>query len=198
LTHVKENLTVARRILQSELHINLAPFYNALKKRSEDEIDRALREFFAKAVLGLLTRMNRDYIAGGPGRQKRFKSVVFKLKDLIFRTREFDRRQSLRDQEYQRLEGLLPQLSPTYPRLCVQGAVSARFELCIQGIRGGIDGLGDPEAYKLVLQKGKRSGTDEIRVFEKDEMLDIRFAPTGSLKNVCFCVDGNQVQWKDI
>ncbi|MBT3604378.1 MAG: hypothetical protein HN521_15080 [Candidatus Latescibacteria bacterium] len=93
VTGVVFNLNLGRIVRQSEvgLQIDLSSFYKALPGRSAAEVDTALRQFFAKAVMGLLTRLNRDYIASGRGHQVRFKSVVAKLQDLVLKSREYDK-----------------------------------------------------------------------------------------------------------
>ena len=55
-TGITFNLNIGQIIKHMDrgLVINLASFYNALQGRTENEIDQALREFFAKAVLGVL------------------------------------------------------------------------------------------------------------------------------------------------
>jgi len=71
--------------------VNLEPFYKVVGKKTPKEIDRALLEFFAKAVVGLLTRVNKQYIMGGTNNRKTFTTVIRKLHDLTFLTRKCDK-----------------------------------------------------------------------------------------------------------
>jgi hypothetical protein len=47
--------------------------------RPDVNIDHALSEFYAKAVVGLLARTNLHLIKGNPNRQKIFKTIVRSL-----------------------------------------------------------------------------------------------------------------------
>jgi hypothetical protein len=63
-----------------------------LPNRQEEEIDKALREFFAKAIVGLLTRANQHFLVGkNRHRQEIFKGIVRDVHDLFFLTRKFDK-----------------------------------------------------------------------------------------------------------
>jgi hypothetical protein len=83
------------RILQAKrnrLEVNLAPIYESLLGRQEKEIDNALREFFAKAVVGLLTRTNQHFLMSkNRHRQEIFKGIIRDVHDLFFLTRKFDK-----------------------------------------------------------------------------------------------------------
>ena len=62
---------IIRRI-GNRLEIDLAPFYRTVGDKSPTEMDRALLEFFAKAVAGLLARANVGFIVAGPNNRKDF------------------------------------------------------------------------------------------------------------------------------
>lgn len=83
------------RILQAKrnrLVVNLKPIYESLSNRQDQDVDKALREFFAKAIVGLLTRANRHLLTGkNRHRQEIFKGVVRDVHDLFFLTRKFDK-----------------------------------------------------------------------------------------------------------
>ena len=83
------------RILQARrnrLVVNLEPIYASLEKRQEKDIDKALREFFAKAIVGLLTRTNRHFLMSkNRHRQEIFKGIIKDVHDLFFLTRKFDK-----------------------------------------------------------------------------------------------------------
>ncbi|MGA1195950.1 MAG: hypothetical protein ACO36I_05555 [Candidatus Latescibacterota bacterium] len=83
------------RILQAKrnrLVINLQPIYESLSNRQEQDMDKALREFFAKAIVGLLTRANQHFLVGkNRHRQEIFKGIVRDVHDLFFLTRKFDK-----------------------------------------------------------------------------------------------------------
>jgi hypothetical protein len=76
------------------LRIDLAPLYQAMAEKSEEETDQALTEFFTKGVIGVLARLNRSRIEGKPGRQRMFLKLSHNLHALFLQTRERDRAQT--------------------------------------------------------------------------------------------------------
>ncbi|MDP6777930.1 MAG: hypothetical protein QGI83_14325 [Candidatus Latescibacteria bacterium] len=87
--------------------VDLVPFYEVVKGRSESDIDGALLEFYAKAIVGLLTRLNREYIQQSPSNRKVFTTALRKLHDLIFLAREVDKFRDRASRATSDLEGLL-------------------------------------------------------------------------------------------
>lgn len=83
------------RILQGKrnrLVVNLDPIYASLEGRNEQEVDKALQEFFAKAIVGLLTRANQHFLMSkNRHRQEIFKGVIRDVHDLFFLARKFDK-----------------------------------------------------------------------------------------------------------
>jgi hypothetical protein len=83
------------QILQSKdnrIVVNLEPIYKTLAGRSDSEVDKALQEFFAKAIVGLLTRANREFLVGqNTHRQEIFKGIIRDVHKLFFTKRGFDK-----------------------------------------------------------------------------------------------------------
>ena len=73
------------------LIINLKPFYAVIGDRSPDEVERALSEFCAKAVIGLLTRANQAFISNSASNLQTFMRVIDKLSELTCLTLHVDR-----------------------------------------------------------------------------------------------------------
>jgi hypothetical protein len=175
VTGVKFNLNIGKIVQQSKegLQINLATFYEAVDGRSEAEIDQALRQFFAKAVLGLLTRLNRDYIASGRGHQERFKKVVLKLQDLVLKSREFDKFLDRHHSDTVQVETLSYQYTVNFPTLVIQGGIHPSFEVAIHGVVEGNGALSLQE-HRLEIEAGRRGGTDEARFYDLCFFTNIR------------------------
>ena len=132
-TRIVFDLNVGQIIRHSErgLVINLDPFYSVVAEKSDLEIDRALREFFAKAVMGLLTRLNRSYILEGKSKRHTFMKVLRKLQDLLYLTRSLDKQTikcRIADEKLARVAG-------THRRrdrvVRVSGSVNPEFDLKI-------------------------------------------------------------------
>ena len=195
-TGVVFNLNIGKIVSHDDdgLRIDLTTFYEAVDGRSEDLVDKALRQFFAKAVLGLLTRLNRDYIASGRGHQDRFKKVVKKLQDLVFKTREYDKFVNRYQSETAQIETLRQQYAITIPALVVQGATLPSVEVVFRGVEG--DKTPSVQTYRLEIEEGRRKGTDEVRVFKGDALKDMVVVAQASFENVKIQVVGNQIRWE--
>lgn len=197
VTGVVFNLNIGKIVQQNEdgLKIDLTTFYEAVDGRTEKEVDHALQQFFAKAVMGLLTRLNRDYLASGRGHQERFKKVVHKLKELIFKKREFDKYVRNHKVGMGKMEMLGEKYDIEKPKMVVQGSLYPSFEVVIQGVKY------DGEAGKLnildcrfELEKGRRQGTDETRYFNGQTLLDMVIVPSQTLENVNIRVKGDRIK----
>ncbi len=114
---------------RNRVKVDLRPFYKVVGEKTEEEIDRALLEFFAKAVVGLLTKANRGYIGGSPNRQKVFRSVVRSLHDLFFLTRKSDRQSNQIAPGEAELNALIDALSNQTSAVYVRGAVLPDIDL---------------------------------------------------------------------
>lgn len=197
VTGVKFNLNIGKIVQQSKegLQINLATFYEAVDGRTEEEIDQALRQFFAKAVLGLLTRLNRDYIASGRGHQDRFKKVVLKLQDLVLKTREYDKYVNRHHADTIQIEALSSQYTVSFPSLIIQGGIHPSFEVAIHGVVEGNTKLSLQE-HRLEIEPGRRENTDEARIFVGQTLKDMIFVSSQTLENILIHVVDNKIRWE--
>lgn len=91
-TRISMDFSLGHMIVKKRkrITIDLTRFYSTLKDRSDELIDRALLEFYAKGVVGMLARVNMQFLQKGKNRQAIFKGVISKLKDLILATRKLD------------------------------------------------------------------------------------------------------------
>jgi cytoskeletal protein CcmA (bactofilin family) len=197
VTGVKFNLNIGKIVQQSKdgLQINLKTFYEAVDGRSEEEIDRALRQFFAKAVLGLLTRLNRDYIASGRGHQERFKKVVLKLQDLVLKSREYDKFVNRHRSDTVQVEALGDQYTVNFPNLVIQGRIHPSFEVAIHGVVENAGSLSLQE-HRLEIEAGRREGADEARFFVGQTLKDMVFVSSQTLEDVIIHVVNNKISWE--
>ena len=109
--------------------VDLAPFYEVVSGRSDREIDRALLEFYAKAIVGLLTRLNREYIRKSPSNQKVFTTALRKLHDLVFLARQLDKLKTRAGGAESDLEALLDEAGGPSPVAFVGGAALPDLEI---------------------------------------------------------------------
>ncbi len=177
--------------------VNLSSFYKALENRDEEEIDQALKEFFAKAILGLLTRLNQHYISEGPGHRKRFAAVVTKLRDLVFLTRNFDKLIfNAQIWETQISENLEAARSGGGVR--IGGAIFPRFHCCF--IHCHFDKK-ENDVYEvrkmaLTLRPGKVKGKNEVVFWRDDQVLDLQFITPDLFSKMIISSAKDRVVWK--
>lgn len=195
-TGIVFNLNIGHIVRQEPdgLVINLTPFYNAIQGRSEDEIDQALKEFFVKAILGLLTRVNRRYIAEGQGHRQRFATVIQKLQDLLLLTRDYDKWVAGVQKRETSLWERLSQ--PAQCLVRIAGGVVPAFHLCFVQIAKGKTSDYDINRFALNLRRGKGREKDEVVLWRDDTAIDLVFVPPDSLQQVVFAVEGDRVAWK--
>lgn len=72
------------------VEVNLSPFYKVTDGLQPKAIDRALDEFFAKAVVGRITAANSGFIRGNKNRQTVLLSLIRNLHELFRMTRKVD------------------------------------------------------------------------------------------------------------
>lgn len=73
-----------------ELRVNLQQFYSAIDSADVEKIDHALKEFYLRVVVGMLTRNNKNYISRNPNRHKVFLRLIEDLREHVFKVRELD------------------------------------------------------------------------------------------------------------
>lgn len=199
VTGVIFNLNLGKIVRQSDtgLQIDLSSFYEVLPGRSETEVDTALREFFAKAVLGMLTRLNRDYIASGRGHQERFKKVVLKLQDLVLKSREYDKSLNTCRIGREQISSFCKHYTIDRPKISISGMICGSFEVSIQGLQLTSD-RDRPIAkdFRLQVEQGQRKGTLEARFFNGSKLKDVVFVSDGSVCNVWVGVVEDQIRWE--
>jgi len=105
------------------ISIDLSSVYQSLGEMPADQLALALNEFFAKGLIGVLSRANRQYLSGNPAREKVFLQLLGQLRELFLLVIR-------RDQARRKLETLEGQIDQwvadfyTAPRrICVRGAV---------------------------------------------------------------------------
>ncbi|MBT4139033.1 MAG: hypothetical protein HOE48_14030, partial [Candidatus Latescibacteria bacterium] len=199
VTGVVFNLNLGRIVRQSEvgLQIDLSSFYKALPGRSAAEVDTALRQFFAKAVMGLLTRLNRDYIASGRGHQVRFKSVVAKLQDLVLKSREYDKCVHLFLDDTEHIVAFCERYALDKSKVSIGGAIQDSCEVTIQGLElVGAEKQAVVKDFRLQIENGQRDGTQEAKFYCGKNLKDMEFVSKGSLRNVLIWVADGQIRWE--
>lgn len=105
---------------RTSVRVNLKMFYGALKSRSEKDIDRALVEFFNRAVVGLLTQKNRHLIQDNVNRRKIFMGLIKNLHSLFIKTRQRDQLKERLDRYEKRVAMIYEAIASRQPVLFFQ------------------------------------------------------------------------------
>ncbi len=201
-TRVSFDFNIGQIIKRSSnrLEVDLHPFYKVVGEKSEEEIDRALLEFFARAVVGLMTRVNRNFIMGGSNNRKIFTTVVRKLHDLTFLTRKLDKQMGKIRRDEAELKRMVEALSGRRSTVSVRGAVLSDAELrfVLPEVTYGDDGEISiaHRTTELILRKG--AGADQREVVRIDaggeDVVEV-FSP-GELEDIQFQVEDETIVWE--
>jgi len=103
------------------VQIDLQSLYKIIGEKSEQDVDRALLEFFSKAVVGVLVRNNRHHIVNNPNRQRIFFGTVKSLRNLFLLTHRRDRQSDLISKAEARLDRLIDALNTQVCAVHVRG-----------------------------------------------------------------------------
>lgn len=74
----------------SRLYVDLRPFYTIAGDRTDEDLNKAIDQFFHKVVVGALAKANRTRLIQSPSSQKTFKHLVRQLHELVRATRQSD------------------------------------------------------------------------------------------------------------
>ena len=180
----------------NRLEVDLAPFYRTVGDKSPEEMDRALLEFFAKAVVGLLTRANVGFIVAGPNNRKVFFTLVRKVHDLFFLTRKLDKQISGIETDRANFSNMLEALSRHRSKVTVGGSLQPEINLKFYITDTEDDELAvGGHSTELTLRSGVRR--EVVRVNDEGESL-VGNLETGPLEGLNFSVDDGWVVWEPI
>ena len=106
------------------VRVDLGSFYGSLEGRTEEQLELALSEFFAKGIVGVITRQNRKYLVNYPAREKVFMQLVRGLRELFKGVLERDRLQRRGSWLEGRLEQMVQGLDQRRGAVEVSGAIA--------------------------------------------------------------------------
>jgi hypothetical protein len=189
------------RLSPGRLEVNLLPFYAAMSGRTENEIDRALTEFYAKAVVGLLSRVNRRFIAGGPNNRRAFVTVVRRLHDLFTLTRRLDKQGSRITEATKGMETLLNSIEQARRAVRVQAAArpDTHLTFIVPRWAGKDEGLSSQtETAELNVRTGPGLERCEVARTDVDGSEATDIVDSGDLTGVVFGFERGRVVWKPL
>ncbi|MFH1569221.1 MAG: hypothetical protein ABIL09_14595 [Gemmatimonadota bacterium] len=195
------DLNVGRIVAQSEerVVVDLGTFYRSCDWKTEEDLSRALDEFFAKGVVGVLARLNRRYLLEVPTRGRVFMQLLRDLHDLLVLVMRADARERAAVRRELDLERLVVEMESRSPLVAVGGTVapSIRVEFILPRVIRQADG-GIDFAHKTA-QLAVHAGTfaDKLELVSQgaDGQRAERVAPAADLEGLVFQVCDEQVRW---
>ena len=191
------------RVLSREgigFRVDLTPIYEVVSGRTESDIDRALLEFYAKAIVGSLTRLNRDTIRKSPSNRKVFTTVLRKLHDLIFLAREADKHEARASRAEADYGNVLDEAGASSPAVSVGGAAlpDLEIEFALPEIDHGPGDLLDVRTVRAALALRHGDGPALRRAFLVDARGRDREQPVSSrdLTHIAFRAEDGEVVWR--
>ncbi|HJP32085.1 MAG TPA: hypothetical protein QGF95_16190 [Candidatus Latescibacteria bacterium] len=192
------------RIVQHEdgrVCVDLGSFYESLDGRTDEQLELALAEFFAKGVIGVITRANRKYLVNFPAREKVFMQLVKSLRELFEAVLERDRLQ----RRVEWLEGRLGQLVDSLRRRrasvevggAIAGDTSMEFILprvVKQPKDGGYDFAHQTARLELICG----AGAIEVVPCGADGARTSTTVAASEMDGLRFAVDDGRVLWEPV
>ena len=182
------------------IEVDLRPFYDVVQTRTEAEIDQAIVEFFAKGVVGALTRTNQNFLRSNRNRQKILMEVIRNLHELFLLTRGFDKMTKqvagLESDLNDLIEGVNGRKTGVYVKGAMRPDVDIRF--VIPTVSREEDGEVALEADTAHLQmRNGEDGLDVKRVDSSGEEEDVSCEP-GAFECVTVHVHEGLVVWDGV
>ena len=180
------------------LKIDLAPFYRVVDSPDEERIDRALREFFAKAVVGMLTRTNRPFIAESDANRRVFTAAVRRLHELISLAREVDRQTTRASVLQETLAASEEALSEPGARVVVSGRLIPDLDLAFD-IPGSVGPdkaeVTEVRALSMQVRGGGIANQLEVTRTDRAGQRSLNTVPPADMRSVCIRVTDGTISW---
>jgi len=198
------SLSVGRIVLHRDdaVTVDLSPFYRSVEWKTEADLERALNEFFAKGIVGVLTRVNRKHLLEVPTRGRAFAQLMRGLHDLLRRVMAGDAAERRAVRCELELERLINELECRQPTVTVGGAIapSVRLEFILPRVIRQTDGSIDfaHKTAQLSIHAGAFADQLELVGQASDGSRSERSALAGDLDGMVFQVREQQVRWERV
>jgi hypothetical protein len=131
ITRTPLNFNVGRIVQQkyNRVRIDLKNFYQSFSEHPTKNVEQALKEFFAKGIVGVLARANQKYLTNNPGREKIFLELLKKLRELFLLVHQYETLNNRMSHDEQIIGQLLNDLNAQERTIYVQGSLAPDSEL---------------------------------------------------------------------
>jgi len=198
------NLNVGRIVTHGDdaIAVDLSAFYRSVEWQTDEDLDLAINEFFAKGIVGVLSRVNRKHLVEVPTRGKAFLQVMRGLHELLRQVVARDAVQRRADRCKLELERLVSELEARCPRVLVGGSIapSARLEFILpRALRQGEDSIDFAHKTALLsIHAGAFADQLELAWQGGDGARGERTVAAGDLDGTVFQVRDERVYWERI
>ena len=179
------------------VRVDLKSIFASFGNPSEERFKIALTEFFAKGIVGVLTKANLVYIEDNPARRKIFLQLLRNLRELFMLVvqRETVSHQVACDGE--EIKRLVSELTKPNRTLCVQGNIRPDFQVTfmlpeVRHLDGGNVDIAHGSAV-LKLHPGKEEGFGRLDLTDSAGEQSFQDLPQSALQDVSFTTSDGQI-----
>ena len=187
---------------ENRIKIDLSMFYRHVEDLGTEEVTVALKEFFAKGIIGLLAKVNRSYIAASQAQGKVFRQLIHNLHELIFLTRELDQLNAGATSAKEAFRSMVDRLSSLDRRVLVNGKIYP--ETIFRFLPHEVDISGDGEIAlegeiaSFTIASGSDSSQRKLMWQNVDGRSQTEVQAADCLHGIVLCLDEGRVVWTPI
>jgi len=187
---------------EDRIKIDLSMFYRHVEGLGTEEVTVALKEFFAKGIIGLLAKVNRSYIAASRAQGKVFRQLIHNLYELIFLTRELDQLKAGATSAKEGFRSMANRLSCLDRRVLVNGKIypDTIFRFMPREVDISDDGeiALEGESASLTIASGSDPGQRKLMWRNVDGRSQTEVQAADRLRGIVLRLDEDQVVWTPI
>ena len=183
----------------NRVRVHLSAFFRSLDAQPQDKLKEALLEFFAKGIVGILTRNNSKYIGNNPARKKVFLQLLKALRKLVLLTFERDLLIATIDKNGAEIDQLFTELNRQDGAVCIQGEILPGTEVAFTLPKA--QRLDDGEVQclhqsaSLKVQPGSQSGELHLELTGVDGETSAQDLGTDKMQRIALRTREGQIIW---
>lgn len=200
-TRTSLNFNVSKLISHEDnrVRVHLSAFFRSLGAQPDDKLKVALVEFFAKGIVGVLTKNNSKYIGNNPARKKVFLQLLKALRDLVLLTFERDLLIATIDKGEAEINQLITELSQQEGAVRIQGGIlpGTVVEFALPKVRRLDDGEVQclHQSASLKVQPGSQSEELHLELIGADGETSVQDLSAAQLQKTALRTSEGQVTW---
>ena len=188
--------------VRTGLNLGVGGIVRHVEGLGTEEVTVALKEFFAKGIIGLLAKVNRSYIAASRAQGKVFRQLIHNLYELIFLTRELDQLKAGATSAKEGFRSMANRLSCLDRRVLVNGKIypDTIFRFMPREVDISDDGeiALEGESASLTIASGSDPGQRKLMWRNVDGRSQTEVQAADRLRGIVLRLDEDQVVWTPI